>query len=175
MTSRTAANCSAAAAPAVHGALRGPVSWQGWRARCPTVTAVSPRRARRLPAGVPRKPRGGMPRGQPGGQDAPDSPDGRGTAAPPALWLGPGRTESAPDGDWVVRMVPGAASTKVYRCPGCDQEIPLGTAHVVAWPAGAPGPADRRHWHNPCWQRRLQRHTGSRRGRPVPPGGQVSR
>ena len=84
----------------------------------------------------------------------------------PALRLGPERTESASDGDWVVRPVPGEASTKTYRCPGCDQEIPPGTAHLVAWSAYSSGPADRRHWHNPCWQRRLQRHTrGSRGGR----------
>jgi hypothetical protein len=118
------------------------------------VTAVSPRKARRLPAGVPRKPRGGIPHGRPG----------EGEADGPPLRLGPERTESAPDGDWMVRPVPGAASTKTYRCPGCDQEIPPGTAHLVAWPAHTSGPADRRHWHNPCWQRRLQRHTRGGRG-----------
>jgi len=68
---------------------------------------------------------------------------------------------------WSVRHVAGAsAAGKTYRCPGCDQEIPPGAAHLVAWPAHASGPQDRRHWHNPCWQRRLQRHTrGGRRGR----------
>ena len=113
------------------------------------MTAVSPRKARRLPAGIPRRPRGGAKE-----------------ANGPALRLGPERAESAPDGDWVIRPVPGAGSTKTYRCPGCDQEIRPGTAHLVAWPAGTRGPADRRHWHNPCWQRRLQRHTrGGRAGR----------
>jgi len=124
------------------------------------VTAVSPRKARRLPVGVPRKPRGGVPRGRPGGPGGPGGDEG---AEAPALRLGPERTESAPDGDWTVRMVPGAASTKSYRCPGCDQEIPPGTAHLVAWPADSRGPADRRHWHHPCWQRRLQRHAPGRR------------
>ena len=70
---------------------------------------------------------------------------------------GPERVESWPDGDWVVRRVPGAASAKAYRCPGCDQEIRPGTAHVVVWPAESPGPAERRHWHNSCWQRRPRR------------------
>ena len=65
---------------------------------------------------------------------------------------------------WVARRVSGSAATKPYRCPGCDQEIPPGTAHLVAWPAHTSGPADRRHWHNPCWQRRLQRHTRGGRG-----------
>ena len=69
--------------------------------------------------------------------------------------------------EWYVRHVAGAsAEGKTYRCPGCDQEIPPGTAHLVAWPAHTTGPDDRRHWHNPCWPRRLQRHTrGGRAGR----------
>jgi hypothetical protein len=119
---------------------------------------MSPRKARRLPAGMPRKPRGGVPRGHAGHAGGDEGADG------PALRLGPERAESAPDGDWVVRLVPGSASTKTYRCPGCDQEIPPGTAHLVAWPADTSGPQDRRHWHNPCWQRRLQRHTRGGRG-----------
>ena len=81
-----------------------------------------------------------------------------------APWpLGPERPESWPDGDWVVRQIPGAATTKAYRCPGCDQEITPGTAHVVAWPAEAPGVDLRRHWHSTCWQRRLTRRPGSSR------------
>jgi hypothetical protein len=125
------------------------------------VTAVSPRRARRLPAGLPRKPRGGVLRGRPG---APGGDGGDGDADGPALRLGPERAESAPDGDWMVRLVPGTASTKTYRCPGCDQEIAPGTGHLVAWPAHTPGPEERRHWHSPCWQRRLQRHARGGRG-----------
>ena len=119
------------------------------------MTAVSPRKARRLPADVPRKPRGGASRGTggPGGTG-----DGAGGAADPApVRLGPERTQAWPDGDWVVRQVPGAAATKVYRCPGCDQEIVPGTAHVVVWPADAHDADERRHWHNPCWQRRPRR------------------
>jgi hypothetical protein len=65
----------------------------------------------------------------------------------------------------VVRAVPGAAATKTYRCPGCDQEIPAGTAHVVVWPAFTSGVTDRRHWHRVCWERRLQRRAPARRGR----------
>jgi hypothetical protein len=81
--------------------------------------------------------------------------------------------ESWPDGDWVVRPVSGAAAVETYRCPGCDQEIRPGTPHVVAWPAqaqpfgisvdfgeqggGGQGVGERRHWHRPCWQRRMHR------------------
>ena len=57
--------------------------------------------------------------------------------------LGPPQTQEWPDGDWVVRQVPGAAATKTYRCPGCDQEIRPGAAHVVVWPAQTPGPDER--------------------------------
>src|ERR1700728_3160579 len=107
MTSRTEANCSA----------------------CHTLTAVSPRKARRLPDKVRRRPRGGAP---------PDPAAARGQE-PPAARLGPPQVQVWPDGDWVVRQVPGAAASKTYRCPGCDQEILPGVAHVVVWPDQTPG------------------------------------
>jgi hypothetical protein len=56
--------------------------------------------------------------------------------------LGWARTESAPDGDWLVRTVPGAHGRKTYRCPGCDHEIAPGVGHVVAWPAPDGGYGD---------------------------------
>jgi hypothetical protein len=140
MTSRTGAHCSP----------RGRRSWH-------SLAAVSPRKARRLPAEVRRRPRGGAGRadlapGRPGGgaRDA-------GAGAQPAAGLGPPQTQAWPDGDWVVRQVPGVAAAKTYRCPGCDQEIRPGVPHVVVWPEQTPGPAERRHWHNSCWQRRPRR------------------
>lgn len=83
---------------------------------------------------------------------------GPGPDGPPAA-AGWQRPESGPDGDWLVRTVPGAAATKVYRCPGCDHEIGVGVPHLVAWQAGAlsTGVADRRHWHTPCWRARSRR------------------
>jgi hypothetical protein len=40
---------------------------------------------------------------------------------------------------------------KEYVCPGCNQEIRVGTGHAVVVPMGA---ADlRRHWHSPCLER----------------------
>ena len=131
--------------------FRGPLPRAEILRQCPTVTAVSPRKSRRLPAGIPRRPRGGLPPARPAGGGAEDGEI-------PALRLGPERIESAPDGDWVVRPVPGAAATKTYRCPGCDQEIRPGTAPLVVWPAYTPGLAERWHWHRPCWQGRLNRH-----------------
>jgi hypothetical protein len=125
----------------------------------PYSDAVSPRKARRLPADMPRRPRGGLPPVRTGADGGTQDSDG------PALRLGPERIESAPDGEWVVRAVPGEASVKTYRCPGCDQEIRPGTAHLVVWPAYTPGLADRRHWHRPCWEGRLGRHARGRTSR----------
>jgi hypothetical protein len=74
------------------------------------------------------------------------------------------RAEAAADGEWVVRSVAGSSSDKSYRCPGCDQVIPPGVAHLVTWPAGEYGSvAERRHWHAPCWAARDRRRPGRRR------------
>ncbi|RZS32475.1 hypothetical protein EV193_112109 [Herbihabitans rhizosphaerae] len=74
------------------------------------------------------------------------------------------RTESGPDGDWIVRSVSGSQTTKAYRCPGCDHEINPGTPHVVTWPAEDYGTVeDRRHWHRGCWDARGRRGPTSRR------------
>lgn len=70
--------------------------------------------------------------------------------------------ESGPDGDWYVRSIPGGHAEKTYRCPGCDQLIAVGAAHVVAWPVH--GAVDeRRHWHTPCWRARRRRGPARRR------------
>ncbi|WP_225443794.1 ATP/GTP-binding protein [Lolliginicoccus lacisalsi] len=61
------------------------------------------------------------------------------------------------DDEFLVRDVPGSAATKDYRCPGCDQIIVQGSAHVVAWPSRPGGAEDRRHWHRGCWNRRATR------------------
>jgi hypothetical protein len=74
------------------------------------------------------------------------------------------RSESGPDGDWLVRSVPGSSSAKDYRCPGCDQLIRAGVGHLVTWPAGEWGSVqDRRHWHTACWGARHRRRPGRRR------------
>jgi hypothetical protein len=111
---------------------------------------VSPRKARRLPAELPRRPRRGAGR-------VPTARGGDGAGDEPVIALGPEQVQSWPDGDWVIRPVPGAAAAKTYRCPGCDQEIWPGVAHVVVWPEQANAAEGRRHWHNSCWQRRPRR------------------
>ena len=66
------------------------------------------------------------------------------------------------DGEWVVQSITGSASTKLYRCPGCDHEIRPATPHIVAWPFDTGAGDDtrlqeRRHWHTPCWNSRGRR------------------
>lgn len=57
-----------------------------------------------------------------------------------------------------VRTVTGSGAVKPYRCPGCDQVIAAGTAHVVVWPAAEHGGVgERRHWHSGCWRREADR------------------
>src|SRR5690606_41295193 len=78
------------------------------------------------------------------------------------------RSEEGPDGEWIVRAVPGAGAVKPYRCPGCDQTIPPGVGHVVAWRADDRDGRDRRHWHRPCWQARDRRSPRIMRSRGAP-------
>lgn len=71
------------------------------------------------------------------------------------------RVEDHPDGQWAVQKLTGASATKAYQCPGCNQQIPSGVAHIVAWPFYGRDIEEcideRRHWHNICWQKRLNR------------------
>jgi hypothetical protein len=93
----------------------------------------------------------------------PDPPDDDG-----AVRRGVQSVEVARDGDWLVRPVSGDAG-KAYRCPGCDQEIPPGVPHVVAWPADERGDlSDRRHWHTGCWRARGRRTPVVQRSRSAP-------
>jgi len=69
-----------------------------------------------------------------------------------------------------MRAVSGGAagSGRPYRCPGCDQLLTFGIAHVVVWPADDPDAADRRHWHTACWSARDRRTPGVQRTRNAP-------
>ncbi|MDO4685601.1 MAG: hypothetical protein Q4A92_03555 [Corynebacterium sp.] len=62
---------------------------------------------------------------------------------------GPSWTFGAP---YLVRHIGPTAARKFYICPGCNQDIPPGVGHIVAWPEDHAD--DRRHWHKPCWERR---------------------
>lgn len=88
---------------------------------------------------------------------APTGDDGEGDINP--------SNESGEDG-YRVRRITGSSSTKVYRCPGCDQEIRRGTPHVVAWLEE--DAETRRHWHTPCWESRNRRGPRVERTRNAP-------
>ncbi|NSC23947.1 ATP/GTP-binding protein [Streptomyces albus subsp. chlorinus] len=77
------------------------------------------------------------------------------------------RTEDWRGEEWAVRQISGGAAIKHYRCPGCDQEIPPGVPHVVAWPLLG-DVDDRRHWHRACWNARDRRSARLRRPRNAP-------
>jgi len=73
-----------------------------------------------------------------------------------AEWAG---TSDKADGRWITRTIGPDASVKSYICPGCNQPIAVGQAHLVVWPEQPPlgsssGVEHRRHWHTACWQRR---------------------
>ena len=62
--------------------------------------------------------------------------------------------------DWastedVKVMASAGERRKSYRCPGCNQEIRPGTAHLVVMEREEF--EGRRHWHTPCWRRELKR------------------
>ncbi|HSL59789.1 MAG TPA: hypothetical protein VK866_18210 [Acidimicrobiales bacterium] len=71
---------------------------------------------------------------------------------------------SSPDpsalGEVEVRRIQPYEATKRYVCPGCNQDIPPGTGHLVAVPQDAPDL--RRHWHRGCWTHRHRRRPGRR-------------
>jgi hypothetical protein len=72
----------------------------------------------------------------------------------------PERVEEWQGEEWMVRPVTGSASTKPYRCPGCDQQIRPATPHLVVWPVEpmvGEGLEARRHWHTACWKARHRR------------------
>jgi hypothetical protein len=92
-------------------------------------------------------------------------------AEPDSRPIGGGGAERSEDWrgeEYRVRSVSGANSIGPYRCPGCDQVLAAGIAHVVAWPAADLAAADRRHWHAGCWRARGSRGPGIQRSRNAP-------
>jgi hypothetical protein len=74
--------------------------------------------------------------------------------------------EEHPDGIYRVRKLTGSASNKPYRCPGCDQVIPMATPHIVAWLEYDED--GRRHWHTACWAKKNNRGPRTERTRNAP-------
>ncbi|HJE50985.1 MAG TPA: hypothetical protein K8V15_03235 [Tessaracoccus flavescens] len=74
----------------------------------------------------------------------------------PLLGGGSQRKVSKRGVEYIVRDVSAQRAEKQYRCPGCQQVVAIGTAHVVTWPVTPPLGIDagldiRRHWHTHCW------------------------
>ncbi|MFJ7202433.1 ATP/GTP-binding protein [Streptomyces sp. NPDC098789] len=110
-------------------------------------------------------PRHNRPRGGENPAERPDADSGRG---PVPQRFGLERTEEYQGEEWNIRHVAGASAMgKRYRCPGCDQEIPSGTPHLVAWPEYG-GVDDRRHWHKACWNGKDRRTSRVQRSRNAP-------
>lgn len=66
------------------------------------------------------------------------------------------RAVSRTDGEYQVQYL--SQARKVYLCPGCNQQINIGQAHVVAWRTDSlfgerSGLEQRRHWHRFCFER----------------------
>ncbi|MER0448314.1 ATP/GTP-binding protein [Streptomyces sp. Edi4] len=104
-------------------------------------------------------------RNRPKGGDKPSESESRAVAGDRFGLQG---TEFWQGEEWSVRHVAGAsAAGKRYRCPGCDQEIPSGAPHLVAWPEYG-GVDERRHWHKACWNAKDRRTTRVQRSRNAP-------
>jgi hypothetical protein len=69
--------------------------------------------------------------------------------------------------EFSVRTVAGSPEGRVYRCPGCDQEL-RGGNHLVVWPVEDVDAGDRRHWHTVCWGARDRRGPTGQRSRGAP-------
>jgi hypothetical protein len=50
------------------------------------------------------------------------------------------------DEAWLIRSIAG----KLYRCPGCHGEIPIGTEHTVVQYVLRLGGTEHHHWHRRC-------------------------
>lgn len=60
---------------------------------------------------------------------------------------------STAEGDeaWLIRSI----SQKLYRCPGCHGEIPIGSEHVVVQYVRRIGGTQHHHWHRRCTEEML--------------------
>ena len=57
----------------------------------------------------------------------------------------------AGDEAWLIRSV----AQKLYRCPGCHDEIEIGADHVVVQYVHRIGGTEHHHWHQRCAEQTL--------------------
>jgi len=81
---------------------------------------------------------------------------------PDKRWSLRGITEEG-DEAWLIRGI----ARKLYRCPGCHGEIPIGTDHTVVQYVFKLGGTEHHHWHRRCAEELLISDLGSLRRVPV--------
>lgn len=64
---------------------------------------------------------------------------------PSKRWSLRGLTEEG-DEVWLIRGI----ARKLYRCPGCYGDIPIGTEHTVVQYVFRLGGTEHHHWHQRC-------------------------
>ena len=67
------------------------------------------------------------------------------------------------DETWLIRGI----SRKLYRCPGCHGEIPVGEEHTVVQYVRRLGGTDHHHWHRRCAEELLIPELGGLRRVPA--------
>ncbi|HEY1284714.1 MAG TPA: hypothetical protein VGF04_01380 [Solirubrobacterales bacterium] len=64
---------------------------------------------------------------------------------PSTRWSLRGQDEEGNEA-WLIRSIAG----KLYRCPGCHGEIPIGSEHTVVQYVLRLGGTEHHHWHGRC-------------------------
>jgi hypothetical protein len=64
---------------------------------------------------------------------------------PSVRWSLQGLTEEG-DEAWLIRGI----ARKLYRCPGCHGEVPVGEEHTIVQYLRRVGGTDHHHWHRRC-------------------------
>lgn len=64
---------------------------------------------------------------------------------PSMRWSLTGLNEEG-DETWLIRGI----SRKLYRCPGCHGDVPVGEEHTIVQYVRRLGGTDHHHWHRRC-------------------------
>ncbi len=81
---------------------------------------------------------------------------------PSKRWSLRGLTEEG-DEAWLIRGI----ARKLYRCPGCQGDIPIGTEHTVVQYVFRLGGTEHHHWHQRCAEELLVGELGGLKRVPV--------
>ena len=70
---------------------------------------------------------------------------------PSIRWSLRGLTDEG-DEAWLIRNI----ARKLYRCPGCHGDIPIGSEHTVVQYVLRLGGTEHHHWHRRCAEEMLE-------------------